>query len=370
MVISISTRIGILPVSLLFIASIGVFNHVILLPSILEKAGRDAWISVLLTGILYVLWLLLLGRELSKTDNIPVIKHIEDGIGRLPALLIRLLLSGILFLNTYITLKDTVTWTQVSYLVETPTSVILILFASLCLVAAALGLESIAIANGILLPFVILFGIFVASGNFPKKDYSLLWPVLQHGPMPILKGMLYSGIGLAEVIYILFIRHYFSGPMKRLQLVITGVILVMLTFGPLTGSIAIFGPETAAEQRYPAFEQWQMFSLGGYVEHVDFLSIYQWLTGSLIRISFGLWLLVDIWGIRKRRARIGSLGGLMIILLILCRYPSSDITFWNQVVNVWSPLSFAALVLLTLLSLVFLAIGKRRSSNHKEKIVT
>ncbi|UZM98101.1 hypothetical protein OL548_25235 [Lysinibacillus sp. MHQ-1] len=35
-------------------------------------------------------------------------------------------------------------------------------------------------------------------------------------------------------------------------------------------------------------------TIGRYIEHLDFFSIYQWLTGTFIRVSFLLYIVVDL----------------------------------------------------------------------------
>ena len=47
-------------------------------------------------------------------------------------------------------------------------------------------------------------------------------------------------------------------------------ILVGLTLGPLIGAITEFGPNEATKQRYPAYEEWGLVTIGRYIEHLDF----------------------------------------------------------------------------------------------------
>ncbi len=52
-----SENITMLQACLLIISSIGILDHVIIIPVLLQTAGRDAWISVLLTGTVFMLWI-------------------------------------------------------------------------------------------------------------------------------------------------------------------------------------------------------------------------------------------------------------------------------------------------------------------------
>ncbi|PDM37731.1 spore gernimation protein, partial [Bacillus cereus] len=44
-------------VSMILIGSIGIINHVIMIPMLLDTSGRDSWISIILVSILYLLWI-------------------------------------------------------------------------------------------------------------------------------------------------------------------------------------------------------------------------------------------------------------------------------------------------------------------------
>ncbi|MFR9721672.1 hypothetical protein ACL00X_20305, partial [Aeromonas diversa] len=84
-------------------------------------------------------------------------------------------------------------------------------------------------------------------------------------------------------------------------LVWIGLSFLILTLGPTIGAIAEFGPFVAAKQRYPAFEEWRLVSIGRYIEHLDFLSVYQWFVGAFIRLSLLCFLTPDVLQISNKK---------------------------------------------------------------------
>lgn len=70
-------------------------------------------------------------------------------------------------------------------------------------------MRSIAICSSVLLPIVVILGIFVATGNIPTKDYSHLLPLFENGYFHGIKTLQYSGYGLAELILIAFFKRNF-----------------------------------------------------------------------------------------------------------------------------------------------------------------
>lgn len=65
-----------------------------------------------------------------------------------------------------------------------------------------------------------------------------------------------------------------------------------------------FGPAEAATQRYPAYEEWRLATIGRFIEHLDFLSIYQWLTGAFVRIGFILFIVIELLGLAKQKKKV------------------------------------------------------------------
>lgn len=355
--------IGMLQIAFLFIGSTGVLNHVILIPALLDAAKRDSWIAVIFASVLFLGWMTLIYGVMKRTGRQDLIRLISRNVGR-P---VGWILSGLFFLSAllkgYVGLKDTSGWLHSTILPETPYLAIVLILGVLCWLAAYWGIQALSITSGILLPFVMLFGVFVMSGNFPKKDYSLLFPLFQQGPEPILEAMMFASVGFSELILILGLQHYLKKPVRLFSLWFLAIFITMLTLGPLTGSIAEFGPEAASHQRYPAFEQWRILALGGYVTHVDFLSIYQWLTGTFIRVSLSLYIMGEALRIPKKK-RWAGLAGLGILLCVLSFYPSSDIVFWSMLERIILPLSLV--VSLTLgLALTFLSLLATRKNTKR-----
>ena len=102
---------------------------------------------------------------------------------------------------------------------------------------------------------------------------------------------------------------------------------MFLTLGPFIGAITEFGHEEAAKQRYPAYEEWGLVTIGRYFEHVDFLSIYQWLSGTFIRIGFLLFIVIDLLNMNGKRKKIWMWIAPGFMLISLSLYFISDSTF-------------------------------------------
>jgi spore germination protein (amino acid permease) len=349
-------QISKLQVYTLILLAIGILDHVILIPLMLSASKRDAWITVLAVLALSPVWIACLSSILHNMNGTPIKAWLSRHFGQWLAYGMLVLITIYLFALGAISLKDTLIWTMVSYLPQTPIPALALAGVACNIVAAYAGLRVIAIVGGILLPFVIVLGDFVMSANFKFKDYHLLMPILEWGWAPVWNGVVYAAAGLLELVCLLFYQEHATRLPKFGGLMLVNVLLAGLTAGPLMGSIAIFGPVEAANQRYPAYEQWRLVQLGQYISHLDFFSIYQWLSGTFIRVSLALFLMVDIWKPKRRLVWFIVCGALMFAAVVL---PVSDAKFLVFLRNGFFPVSACFILGLTLLFVAKIWISSR-----------
>jgi spore germination protein (amino acid permease) len=355
----------------LCLAYIGIICHVITLPAILGVSRRDAWLAVMIGGGVFFVVLLGISFIMKQTQQETLYPWLKKHAHPVFFWMIAIPFIVNIMIEIFISYYDTIRWTSTAYLPGTPTWIIGILALMACAIAAYLGLETIAIANGILLPAVILFGIFVMSGNIPMKDYSLLFPLLQHGWKPIWQGILYASSGWMDIIAVVFFQQHLKNKIKLKTLWITGFFLITITLGPVIGSLTEFGAITSSQFRYPAYEQWRLLTLGQLIEHVDFLSIYQWWVGSFIRISLFLYLIIHFFPL-KNKAKGWVLVVLSVFFFSMTRTPIGDISFWNVTATYFLPISLCVNTYIFIV-LLFISIWNyfrnksRNDTNDKQK---
>ncbi|WP_251555394.1 endospore germination permease [Neobacillus muris] len=343
--------------------SIGLMNHVMVIPMLLSTAKRDSWISVLISGVLFLGWLVFLQVIIKKTNYSHLFTWMKDRVGKGVAWGLSSVAYVFILLLIGVTLKDMIVWTVTSYFPQSPVFILAIVFLIICFFAATSSFATLSIISGFLLVFVIALGFFVMSLNIPHKDYAQIFPILEHGLNPVLKGVIYSSGSLMEVSLILFLQHKLKPNIKVRSLLFLGIILIGLTLGPLLGSIAIFGPEEAANQRYPAYEEWRLLKIGKYIGHVDFFSIYQWLSGGFIRISLGLFIIGQLFPFENDKNRHLLIGFSSLITLLMVLLPISDMQFVRFLQNIYFYLSLLFLIIFSL-SIGLLAFLKEKRGDN------
>jgi spore germination protein KB len=345
---------------MLLYLSTGFMNHVLIEPVLFGKVGRDAWISAILAFVLLLLMVPFVYYIMNNLDNLSLFDWLKQNVGQRFTIVIYVPVIIYLIFMSAITLKDTTDWLNISYLPQTPEIISVILVVLLCVFVALSGIRTLAILTGILLPFVVIFGYFVMTANFQFKNYSLLLPIMEHGFKPVFNGTFYAWGGLVEIILLLWLRHHLdASKVKVWSLLLFSLLLVGLTIGPLTGALAEFGPVETAKMRYPAYEQWRLVQVGKYIAHLDFLSLYQWMSGTIIRISLALFLVLDIVGLNQKRSNVILISVISVCLIIFVELPLSDNFFILMLSRFYLPASviFSVVYLLVISVLMFV---KRR----------
>lgn len=346
----------------LFILSTGLLNHVIIIPALLEAAGRDAWISVVCVVGPYILYLLLIFFISKNIKQKSLLKWIEEEYGRFTLVLFSVPMFLLLFSDTYITLVDTSIWAKTYFLPETPYLLILLIFIFSCFWLSTRTFKQLTLMATIVLPIVVFLGFFIMTVNFKHKDWENLFPLFLNGYTPMLKGALYSFSGLIEIFFLLFVQNHLKSTFKLKQIVFLGLIFVGLTFGPLSASIMEFGPVVSSNLGYPAYEEWKLLQLGDFISRMDFLAMFQWMSGALFRISLLMFILSSFV---KEKRRVQFLSIFYLFLLGAALIPISRFQLHGLLYNYFLPISLIIIFSLSIILFLLVLInkGKDRSQN-------
>lgn len=277
---------------ILLIMSTGFMVHVLIIPVLLSTSNRDSWLSVIFSSIPFIPWILLtfyIYKKLNIHEDIPTLLKRKIKLSWLFHL-ISILIAFYFLISSFVTLKFTFYWANMNYTSDVPNFIIVSLFALICFYASTKGIRTISTIAFLVLPLVSIFGFLVGFGNIQNKNYELLFPVFENGSKNFFKGIVYCCAGLFEITFLLFLTPFVKDKLKAKWLILVGIMIVFLIFGPLVGAISQFGIEEAAKLRNPAYEQWKMLEIGEHITRFDFLSIFQWLSGAFIRISLFLFI--------------------------------------------------------------------------------
>ncbi|WP_256758039.1 endospore germination permease [Cohnella sp. WQ 127256] len=354
-----SGKISFLQVSMMLLLMNGLTNHVIVNPMLLDAAGRDSWLSVLGTGILFIGWCLLLLLFMKRSGQQKLQPWLAERTHPIISWILTIPLCIQLLMIGGMTVSYTAAWTASNYLPNTPKFVLSLTLALLCALFATWGIHVIAIASGLLLPIVMILGIFASVSNAPEKNFSLLKPIVEHGWNPVYEGMIYAGGGFIELVVLIAMQHHLNTKVRPWSLLIYAAISIYIMLGPLVAAIAEFGPFEAAKQMVSPYEQWRLVKLGTYVEHVDFFSIFQWLSGACIRISLSIFIAIDLLPKRitqHRKLFVWIIAGIYVLLSMI---PINEYSFYTWMYRYYFPITLTVALSVSLVWILISYLAKR-----------
>ncbi|MFS0689308.1 endospore germination permease [Sporosarcina sp. 179-K 8C2 HS] len=355
--------ISILHVIFLSMTVIGLKNHVTIIPSLLVHAGRDAWMSVFIAAVTMIPWLFLLVYIHRSSKQVSLTDWLHTKIGNVPTAIFRYVTALFFLLMAVFTMGETLQWIKSTFLPESPLVLMILIYSILCIFLASTNLQTIVMVNVVVLFWVVVLGFFVAITNIQVKDYSLLRPFFEHGFKPIISSTVYPASGFIELLLFLFIQQNVKGRFRWYHYAAMLFILHSLTMGPLVGAITEFGPHEAAKQRFPAYEEWGLVSIGRFIQHLDFLSIYQWLSGAFIRVSFILYIVTDLLQMKGDRIRTWRILGPAFLFLSLSLFLINEHIFLKIKGDYLLIATFFFMLLLTVF-LTFMALIKKGAAKE------
>ncbi|NQX57972.1 GerAB/ArcD/ProY family transporter [Paenibacillus qinlingensis] len=292
-----------LQIVFLLLLSLGISNHVLIIPHLLQAAKRDAWFSILLAYLALIGWSLILYLILKSIGKLSFYLWLKGRVGMLGLSIVSGCIASYLIAAGIMIVFDTTKNVSIYFLPRTPDFVVILSFIYLAYMAAKSGLKTIVYMSTMLLPIVWMLGIGVSLMTKSSKDYGMLHPLLKEGLGSQLSGGVVVFGGSIDLMVLLLIQHKLSKPLNYGVIFLVLTLLIGLIMGPTLGSLAAFGPYQAANLRFPAFEQWRLVMIGRQISHVDFLAAFQLMAGSIVRTALIIHLISELAGVRSPKYR-------------------------------------------------------------------
>lgn len=280
-------KISSLQMGMLMYLMIGA-TAILIVPSITAKhAERDMWISPIwgsISGFTIVLitWVLHTWHP-KKT----IIQYSVTILGRYFGKLGGFLILFFVMHSSGMIIREYGEFIVSSFLSQTPTLVVMASLVFVCAITVRSGLEVLARATQIFLPFILLFFIGIFLLLIPDLKPNRMLPILENGLMPSLKGSVLPHTWFIEFFFISFLYPYVSDKTNGLKWGLLSVLGMMLTMVITNiSSLFLFGQLTGSFH-FPVFEAASYISFANFLEHLDAIVMVIWVLGGFIQIA--LW---------------------------------------------------------------------------------
>lgn len=340
-------------------------SAILLIPQELSaKAGRDAWVSMLLAtlaglGIIYLYTTLAL-----KFPGKSFIQYSEIILGKTLGKAAGLVMIWMALVLASLVVRDFGSFLTATILPSTPMLVINTLIAFLVVITIKSGLEVLVRVNMFMMPPLLFALVVLTILAIPNMELKRLLPVMENGFKPLIRGALYPiGFPFAETaLFTMIIPHIDPGRVRRALLLgaLTGGFLILMI---IIRTLLVMSPEIIARTGYPVLEAVRMIDLFDFIQRVEALIIINWLGFGFIKITVCFYAFVKglaQWFNLKDHNTLILPAGIVILALSL-------IVFENQpeaisFIDIWAPFTFIAGVAVPLLLLIVAGI---RGINRK-----
>lgn len=289
-----------------------------------QIAGQDAWISVLVSGLLAIIPAWAAYTLMARFPKMSIIQVLPKLLGTVPGFLAALLYAGFFLFFAALAVWRLEIYTARFLLAETPQVAVRALFLIFVASAALGGSIPLVRVSAYVVPVGMVVIFLVTALPIPKMDSSFLFPLFEGGLQP----MLYTAVLLlgwlcqVPVVILMFQRYVpekFSRGGARKALLAVLMSTVAMELGAL-GSLASFGPRQTATMYYSSFEVARIIAIGPFLERIEIIFVGVWIAGIFITAAFYLQAFVDslsdIFSAKGKKAKV-LLIALATLVLIL-----------------------------------------------------
>ncbi|MBS4197056.1 GerAB/ArcD/ProY family transporter [Lederbergia citri] len=285
-------RISSLQLAMLIYPTI-VATAILSVPSITAHyAPHDLWMSPIFSSIVGFATVLISYKLYKLYPKETIIQSVEKIIGKVPGKIIGFFILFFYIMTTGEILRDYSSFIVGSFLFKTPMVVITGTMVLLCAATIYAGVEVLGRLAQLFFPlFVIpLFLLFLLL--IPNYDVGNIFPILEHGIVPPLKGSIVLGGWFSEFFLMIFFLPFLKDEKKVLKHNFTNVLGIMVTLVLVNLTVLFVLGITTASKVYPLMNVGRYISYGDFFENLESVIMAVWIVGAFIKISVAYYALV------------------------------------------------------------------------------
>ncbi|MBS4188952.1 endospore germination permease [Bacillus sp. FJAT-49705] len=255
-------------------------------------ANQDLWISPIFASIIGFLTVFISVRLHKLYPEKTVIQFSEQIIGRIPGKIL-----GLAFLFFYIQSTGGITRSYAefivsSFLFQTPIIVVIVSMVLLCAFAVYGGLEVLGRITQVLFPlfFVPLFLLIILLS--PEYEFSNIFPILERGLLPPIKGAVVPGGWFSEFFITIFLLPFLADKKKGSKYGILTVFAVMITLVVVNLIVLFILGNTTSSKTYPLMNISRYISIADFFENLESVTMAIWILGTFVKISVFFYVVV------------------------------------------------------------------------------
>ena len=259
---------------------------------IVDLVGSSAIINIIYIGIFDFLLTLLIIKLLDNFENADILDVSEFLGGKPLKIFIGLISIAIFLLVSFITLIDFSNVLHTIYFSNFPMIYILFYFIIAVLIANLIGLKSLSRTISFIVPFTLISTIitfFTSLGNLDIKDVTPIFGKSYYQTFAIGLSNCFS---MYIIIYLYYLKPLLKNTkdFKKISIIsyIFSFLLLLFTIIPI---LTLFNSSSNSEPINSLFLLSRQIELGKFLQRVDALFIFLWISAIFAYLSFILFLI-------------------------------------------------------------------------------
>ncbi|MBH5319755.1 endospore germination permease [Paenibacillus sp. GSMTC-2017] len=354
----------------ILVALFSIGTTILIVPSgLAEEVSQDSWLAAILGVGLGLLLVMLFNAVGSLYPNKSLVEMMETLFG----LWIGKAAGLIFVFFTIVTASELIYFTgnflTTMIMPETPVEAINIVLASVVVMGARLGIETLTRAAEMLFPlFVVLFLVLVIFVS-PQIDLDNIKPIMETSTTSLIKASLFFASTFAFTPIVLLM--IFPVSVNRLKegrvafytgLLTAGIVLIII----IALCILVLDADTTARQTYPSYSLAKKINVGNFLQRIEIVMAGLWFISMYFKMSCYFYAssrgFAQVMKMKDHRILVFPFGIILVVLSLIVHPNILHSNAYNK--DIWLP--YVATYGL-ILPLVLLAIHAIRKFFKKQK---
>jgi len=262
-----------------------VASGVMWIPGITGKyAHNDLWLSPLLAAIPGFFTTFIVLRLHKMYPEMTVVQYSEEILGRFAGKAFSLLILFFYLHISGVTVRYYAEFIVTNFLHKTPISVVVITMLAVCALAVMGGVEVVGRTASLFFP-VFIVPLLAIPPLLGDMEFHQLFPVLEHGLLPPIKGAFVPGGWFCEMFLLSFYLPYVRDQQKTVRTCMYGVAAIMFFFVVVNlFSLFVLGKQVG-DFLFPVNAVFRYISVADFFENPESLVMAIWILGMFVKIS-------------------------------------------------------------------------------------
>lgn len=330
----------------------------------IEVSKQDTWLSMLIGGGIGIALTLLVVHLSILHPNQTLTQFSQALMGKWLGRIIVIPYLIAWYIFCAVLLREYPGFLQPILLDRTPLWIIMLLLLGLMIyLTYTAGITGIGRLSEFVGPIIIFTLIVSFILNTVNADWHNLLPVYaDSGWINIIKGSLGPAFWFPGPFTLLVVIAFMKNPQKAISKSLLGVaITILMVFASTLMVLMVFGPDLAAEIRFPYFLYVRTINILNFIQNIDIFFMFIWIFGVTAQLSLylfvasyemGHWLNVKNW----RRIILYSAPAIFIMAVLI-----PDETAFASYDKFWSAVIFPVCGIVIPLLLWIISVVKKKS---------